>query len=48
MPLYVKVIKPRVPSPYEESALKLRVGDVIRVLRRSRDQWEGELNGEVS
>lgn len=43
----MKVTKPRTPSAYFQDQLSLKVGDVIKVTRRSGDNWEGELNGKV-
>ena len=44
----MKVTKARTPTVYNsKDHLTLKVGDVIKVLRRSGDNWEGELNGKV-
>lgn len=47
LPAKARVIKDRVPSAYDHSALKLRVGDILTVLNMHLNgQWEGELNGK--
>lgn len=38
----------RIPNAYDKTALKLEVGDVIKVTKMNiNGQWEGELNGKV-
>jgi C-crk adapter molecule crk len=37
-----------VPNAYDKTALKLEVGDVIKVTKMNiNGQWEGELNGKI-
>lgn len=38
----------RVPNAYDKTALKLEIGDLIRVTKTNiNGQWEGELNGKT-
>lgn len=38
----------RVPNAYDKTALKLEVGDVIKVTKINiNGQWEGELRGKI-
>lgn len=47
MPAKARVKQLRVPNAYDETALKLEVGDIINVLKMNiNGQWEGELNGK--
>ena len=37
----------RVPNAYDKTALKLEVGDVVKVTKMNiNGQWEGEINGK--
>jgi len=48
LPAYARVKQVRVPNAYDKTALKLEVGDVIKVTKMNiNGQWEGELNGKV-
>jgi len=48
LPAYAKVKQARVPNAYDKTALKLEVGDVVKVTKMNiNGQWEGELNGKV-
>jgi proto-oncogene C-crk len=48
LPAKAKVVQGRIPSPYDKTALRLVVGDVITVTKTNiNGQWEGELNGKV-
>lgn len=41
---YARVKQARVPNAYDDTALKLQVGDIIRVTKINiSGQWEGEL-----
>jgi proto-oncogene C-crk len=38
----------RVPNAYDKTALKLEVGDIIKVTKMNiSGQWEGELRGKI-
>ncbi|XP_017056797.1 adapter molecule Crk [Drosophila ficusphila] len=46
LPAYARVKQSRVPNAYDKTALKLEVGDIIKVTKTNiNGQWEGELNG---
>lgn len=48
LPALARVKQERVPNAYDETALKLNVGDVIKVIKTNiNGQWEGELRGKV-
>ncbi|KAG0712635.1 Adapter molecule Crk [Chionoecetes opilio] len=48
LPAYARVKQARVPNAYDKTALRLEVGDVIKVTKMNiNGQWEGELNGKV-
>ncbi|XP_053201576.1 adapter molecule Crk-like [Panonychus citri] len=48
LPAMAKVTQARVPNAYDKTALKLEVGDIIKVIKTKLDgQWEGELNGKI-
>ncbi|KAF5273368.1 hypothetical protein FQR65_LT04660 [Abscondita terminalis] len=47
LPAMARVKQVRVPNAYDKTALKLEVGDIIRVTKTNiNGQWEGELNGK--
>ncbi|KAH8256354.1 hypothetical protein KR032_003398, partial [Drosophila birchii] len=46
LPAYARVKQSRVPNAYDKTALKLEIGDIIKVTKTNiNGQWEGELNG---
>lgn len=48
LPAHARVKQSRIPNAYDKTALKLEVGDVIKVTKMNiNGQWEGELNGKV-
>ncbi|KAG7174529.1 Adapter molecule Crk-like [Homarus americanus] len=48
LPAYARVKQARVPNAYDKTALRLEIGDVIKVTKMNiNGQWEGELNGKV-
>lgn len=48
LPALARVKQERVPNAYDDTALKLNVGDVIKVIKTNiNGQWEGELRGKV-
>ncbi|GAB0092112.1 CRK [Sergentomyia squamirostris] len=48
LPAHARVKQPRVPNAYDKTALKLEMGDVIKVTKMNiNGQWEGELRGKV-
>ncbi|XP_076067923.1 crk proto-oncogene, adaptor protein isoform X2 [Oratosquilla oratoria] len=48
LPAYARVKQARVPNAYDKTALRLELGDVIKVTKMNiNGQWEGELNGKV-
>lgn len=48
LPAFARVKQARVPNAYDKTALKLEVGDIIKVTKMNiNGQWEGELNGKV-
>ncbi|XP_011194937.1 adapter molecule Crk [Zeugodacus cucurbitae] len=47
LPAFARVKQARVPNAYDKTALKLEIGDVIKVTKTNiNGQWEGELNGK--
>jgi len=48
LPAYARVKQSRVPNAYDKTALRLEVGDIVKVTKMSiNGQWEGEFNGKV-
>ncbi|XP_074095112.1 crk proto-oncogene, adaptor protein isoform X2 [Cotesia typhae] len=48
LPAFAKVKQARVPNAYDKTALKLEVGDIIKVTKTNiNGQWEGELHGKT-
>ncbi|XP_011496762.1 PREDICTED: adapter molecule Crk isoform X2 [Ceratosolen solmsi marchali] len=48
LPAFAKVKQARVPNAYDKTALKLEVGDIIKVTKTNiNGQWEGELHGKI-
>lgn len=48
LPAYARVKQSRVPNAYDRTALRLEVGDIVKVTKMSMNgQWEGELSGKV-
>lgn len=48
LPAFARVKQVRIPNAYDKTALKLEVGDIIKVTKTNiNGQWEGELNGKV-
>lgn len=48
LPAFAKVKQAREPNAYDKTALKLEVGDIIKVTKTNiNGQWEGELHGKV-
>lgn len=48
LPAFARVKQARIPNAYDKTALKLEVGDRIKVTKMNiNGQWEGELNGKV-
>lgn len=48
LPCYARVKQTKVPSAYDHTALRLEVGDTIKVTKMNiSGQWEGELHGKV-
>lgn len=48
LPAYARVKQARVPNAYDKTALKLEVGDIIKVTKTNiNGQWEGELKGKT-
>ncbi|KAF7993791.1 hypothetical protein HCN44_010398 [Aphidius gifuensis] len=48
LPAFAKVKQARVPNAYDKTALKLEVGDMIKVTKTNiNGQWEGELHGKI-
>lgn len=48
LPAMALVKQARVPNAYDKTALKLQIGDMIKVTQTNiNGQWEGELNGKV-
>ena len=49
LPAYARVKQARVPNAYDRTALRLEVGDIVKVTKMAiNGQWEGELSGKVS
>lgn len=47
LPAFARVKQARVPNAYDKTALKLEIGDVIKVTKTNiNGQWEGELCGK--
>uniref|UniRef100_A0A0K8U2F3 Adapter molecule Crk n=1 Tax=Bactrocera latifrons TaxID=174628 RepID=A0A0K8U2F3_BACLA len=47
LPAFARVKQARVPNAYDKTALKLEIGNVIKVTKTNiNGQWEGELNGK--
>jgi len=45
-PVFARVVMRRLPNAYDQTALPLEVGDIIRVTNRAcSGQWEGTING---
>jgi proto-oncogene C-crk len=48
LPAFARVKQARDPNAYDKTALRLEVGDMVRVTKMSiNGQWEGELRGKV-
>ncbi|XP_056645918.1 adapter molecule Crk [Diorhabda carinulata] len=48
LPAKARVKQVRIPNAYDDTALKLEIGDVITVTKTNiNGQWEGELNGKT-
>lgn len=48
LPAFARVKQVRIPNAYDKTALKLEIGDIIKVTKMNiNGQWEGELNGKV-
>lgn len=48
LPAYAIVKQARIPNAYDKTALKLEVGQTIKVTKMNiNGQWEGEFNGKV-
>ena len=48
LPAYARVKQARVPNAYDKTALRLEVGDIVKVTKMHiNGQWEGELHGKV-
>ncbi|XP_017787101.1 PREDICTED: adapter molecule Crk-like [Nicrophorus vespilloides] len=48
LPARARVKQVRVPNAYDQTALKLEIGDIIVVTKTNiNGQWEGELNGKT-
>lgn len=48
LPAKARVKQEKIPNAYDDTALKLEIGDIITVLKTNiNGQWEGELNGKV-
>ncbi|KAH8325418.1 hypothetical protein KR067_008500, partial [Drosophila pandora] len=46
LPAFARVKQSRVPNAYDKTALKLDIGDIIKVTKTNiNGQWEGEMNG---
>ncbi|XP_037942306.1 adapter molecule Crk-like [Teleopsis dalmanni] len=47
LPAFARVKQARVPNAYDKTALKLEVGDIIKVTKTNiNGQWEGEIKGK--
>ncbi|XP_014283419.1 adapter molecule Crk isoform X2 [Halyomorpha halys] len=48
LPALAKVKQARVPNAYDKTALKLEIGEIIKVTKMNiNGQWEGELRGKT-
>ncbi|KAK2721474.1 adapter molecule Crk-like isoform X2 [Artemia franciscana] len=48
LPAYARVKQARIPNAYDKTALKLEVGNLVKVTKmHPNGQWEGEVNGKV-
>ncbi|CAG9759933.1 unnamed protein product [Ceutorhynchus assimilis] len=48
LPAKARVKQVRIPNAYDDTALKLEIGDIITVMKTNiNGQWEGELNGKI-
>ncbi|CAH1393281.1 unnamed protein product [Nezara viridula] len=48
LPAFAKVKQARVPNAYDKTALKLEIGEIIKVTKMNiNGQWEGELKGKT-
>lgn len=48
LPAFARVKQARVPNAYDRTALRLEVGDLVKVTKMSiNGQWEGEIRGKV-
>lgn len=48
LPAKARVKQVRIPNAYDDTALKLELGDIITVTKTNiNGQWEGELNGKT-
>lgn len=48
LPARARVLQVRVPNAYDKTALKLEMGDIIKVTKMNiNGQWEGELKGKT-
>lgn len=48
LPAHARVKLARVPHAYDRTALRLEVGDIVKVTKMSiNGQWEGELHGKI-
>lgn len=48
LPAMAIVRQGRVPNAYDKTALKLEIGDLIKVTKTNiNGQWEGELKGKI-
>lgn len=48
LPAKARVKQGRVPNAYDQTQLKLEIGDIITVTQTNiNGQWQGELNGKV-
>jgi len=46
LPAFARVKQARVPNAYDKTALKLEVGEMVKVTKINiNGQWEGELKG---
>jgi len=47
-PTYARVKQARVPNAYDKTALRLKVGDLVKVTKMAPNgQWEGEMGGKL-
>lgn len=48
LPAFARVKQARVPNAYDKTALRLEIGNIVKVTKMSiNGNWEGELNGKV-